>query len=357
MKRVLRGVAELALGLLVLSAVLGGAVYALTYHPDDVEAASVTCPADAPELIPGQPVRVLSWNIQYLAGDGYVFWYDVPDGDGPDTRPTRESLARTLDDVVDVIRAEDPDVVLLQEVDRDSSRTDHADQLALIKARLAGAYPCTAAAWYHKARFVPHPKILGSVGMSLGILSKTRIDTATRYQLPHICGDPVSVAFQFDRAVLAAQLPSRDGKSLTALNTHLDAFAQGCDTMREQVAAVQGVLERTRGPWLIGGDFNLLGSRAAYDALGAEQQAHYDADTQLAPLLEAYSHFPSEKSLRAVDPRYFTHFPNDPAVTRPDRTIDYFFYSDRLGRSRERVRQDDPKISDHFAMLTTVVAP
>ena len=196
----------------------------------------------------------MSWNVQYLAGRGYVFYYDLPDGDGPDKRPSRQSIARTLDEVVHVIRQEDPDVVMLQEVDRGSSRTDGEDQLALIKAELAGAYPCTAAAYYHKAAFVPHPKILGSVGLSLGVLSKTRIAKATRYQLPHICGDPVTVAFNFDRAVLAVELPTDSGASLTAMETHLDAFAQGCDTMERQVEAVEGVLGKTTGAWLISGD-------------------------------------------------------------------------------------------------------
>lgn len=358
MTRLVGWIVRLALGLLVLTLLLAGGVYLLTYHPEQVEKAELTCPATAPELESRQQVRVLSWNVQYLAGRGYVFWYDLPDGDGPDKRPSRASLERTLGEVVDVIREEDPDVVLLQEVDRGSDRTDDEDQLALIKARLAGAYPCTAAAYYHKARFVPHPEIMGSVGMSLGVLSKTRITSATRYQLPHICGDPVTVAFNFDRAVLATELAVEDGQALTALQTHLDAFAQGCDTMERQVAAVQEVLDDTPGSWLIGGDFNLLATRTAYERLGKPQQGYFvDGTTELTPLLGRFRHFPTEQQIDSGDPSFFTHFPNDPSVGRPDRTIDYFFYSAGLRVKDQRIRQDRPKVSDHFAMLTTVVAP
>ncbi len=345
------------IGLAVLGLVLTGTVYFLTYHPDPVEAAEMTCPTGTPELRSGQDVRVMSWNVQYLAGRGYVFYYDLPEGDGPDKRPSRQSIARTLDEVVHVIRQEDPDVVMLQEVDRGSSRTDGEDQLALIKAELAGAYPCTAAAYYHKAAFVPHPKILGSVGLSLGVLSKTRIAKATRYQLPHICGDPVTVAFNFDRAVLAVELPTDSGASLTAMETHLDAFAQGCDTMERQVDAVEGVLGKTKGAWLISGDFNLLATDRAYERLGKDQRGYFDPETELAPLLEEYAHFPTDREIDSGDPAYFTHFPNDPAVGHADRTIDYFFYSPGLKADDEVVRQDKPKISDHFAMLTTVTAP
>ncbi|MFN8195209.1 MAG: endonuclease/exonuclease/phosphatase family protein [Nocardioidaceae bacterium] len=357
MRRVLRVLVKLVAGLAMLALVLTGVVWFLTYHPDPVEAAETTCPKGTPELRSGQDVRVMSWNVQYLAGRGYVFYYDLPDGDGPDKRPSRESIARTLDEVVRVIKQEEPDVVLLQEVDRGSSRTDGADQLALIKAQLGGAYPCTAAAFYHKARFVPHPKIMGSVGMSLGVLSRTRIDKATRYQLPHICGDPVTVAFNFDRAVLAVELPVDSGETLTAMETHLDAFAQGCDTMQRQVKAVEGILDKTEGAWLISGDFNLLATDKAYARLGKVQRGYFSPHTELTPLLGDYSHFPTNREIDSGNPAFFTHFPNDPSVGHPDRTIDYFFYSPGLRATHEEVRQDRPKISDHFAMLTTVTAP
>ena len=298
MTRLLGWVLRLAVALVALVVVLAVATYALTYHPDEVEAGEVTCPKDTEPLDPGQQVRVMSWNVQYLAGGGYVFWYDVPDGDGADRRPSKAALARTLQEVTAVIREEQPDVVLLQEVDRSSARTDGADQLAQLKAKLAGAYPCTASAYYWKSRFVPHPKVMGEVGMSLGVLSKTRIDAATRHQLPHICGDPVSVAFNFDRAVLATELPVRDGEPLTVLNTHLDAFAQGCDTMERQVAAVQDVLADVDGPWVLAGDFNLLATRSAYDRLGEAQQALYAPETELTPLLD--DHRSSRRSSRST---------------------------------------------------------
>lgn len=357
MRRVLKWVVRLVIGLVVLAVLLSGVVYWLTYHPAPVEAAELTCPASTPALHAGQDVTVMSWNVQYLAGRGYVFYYDLPDGDGPDTKPSRDALARTLNDVVEVIRQEDPDVVLLQELDRGSSRTYDEDQLALIRARLGGAYPCASAAYYHKAKFVPHPKIMGSVGLSLGVLSKTRITKATRYQLPHICGDPVTVAFNFDRAVLAARLAVDDGQTLTVMDTHLDAFAQGCDTMTKQVAAVEDVLGDTKGAWLIAGDFNLLATSSAYERLAKVQQGYFNPDTELGPVLDAYAHFPSTKQVDSGDPAYFTHWPNDPSVDGPDRTIDYFFYSPGLTGFDQRVRQDRPKISDHFAMLTTVTAP
>lgn len=348
---------RLLTGLLLLVGVLAGLVYALTDHPKPVQAADLTCPASAPTLKAGQAVKVLNWNVQYLAGRGYVFFYDTLAGDGPDTRPSAESVARTLDEVVGVIREENPDLILLQEVDRDSDRTGNADQLQLIQAALGGAYPCAATTYYHRATFVPHPKIMGRVGLSLSTLSRYRLDSATRYALPRICGDPVTVAFNFKRAVLGVTLPVQGGERLTAYSTHMDAFAQGCDTMRRQVAAVQTLLDGTARPWVMGGDFNLLATRAAYDRLRPREQAYFNPDTELTPLLDRFETFPSRAQVDSGDPAFITHYPNDPQVGKPDRTIDYFVYSPGLTRRGERVRQDDPKISDHYALVTTIQLP
>lgn len=359
MKTLVRWLKRLLVLVVVLALVLTGLVYWLTYHPKDVQAAPVRCAKNAPVLKAGQPVRVMSWNVQYLAGDGYVFYYDLPDGDGPDERPSKASIAKTLDDVVRVIREEDPDVVQLQEIDRGSDRTDNADQLALVQQKLgASLYPCTASAYYHKVKFLPLPQIWGKVGMSLGVLSKTKIESATRYQLPHICGDPATVAFNFDRAVLGVKLPTSSGKALTTMVTHLDAFAQGCDTMQRQVEGVEKILEKTPSPWLISGDFNLLATDKARAALQPVQRTYFAPHTELTPLLDAYESFPNEAQVDSGSPVYFTHFPNDPAVGHADRTIDYFFYSPGLARKSEAIRQiTGPRISDHFPMFVTVQAP
>lgn len=348
---------RLLIGLLLLAALLTGLVYALTDHPKPVQAADLTCPASTPTLQSGQDIKVMTWNVQYLAGRGYVFYYDTVKGDGPDKRPTPESIARTLKEVQAVIRAENPDVLLLQEVDRDSARTDYQDQLKLIQDGLNGAYPCAAAAYYHRATFVPHPKIMGKVGLSLAILSKTRIETATRYQLPRICGDPITVAFNLKRAVLGVTLPVQGGSPLSAFSTHLDAFAQGCDTMRQQTQYIHDLLGKTPAPWIIGGDFNLIATRAAYNRLSDAEKTYFNPDTELKVLTDAYQSFPTLAQIDSNDPRYYTYYANDPTVGKADRTIDYLFYSAGLKRHDEHVRQDDPKISDHYAPMTTITLP
>lgn len=105
------------MGIVVLVLLLAGTVWLTTFHPPLVADEAVTCTGDAPRLEPGQSLEVMSWNVQSMAGTGYVFWYDLLDESGPDERPSPEDIDATFDEVVRVIADEAPDVVVLQEVD------------------------------------------------------------------------------------------------------------------------------------------------------------------------------------------------------------------------------------------------
>ncbi len=348
--------------LLGLAALFAAAVWLTTFHPDERQPEPVSCDDSAPMLQPGQTLKVMSWNVQYMAGKNYVFFYDLWDGSGPDERPSSADIAHTVDEVARIIRDEDPDVLLIQELDDGAARTDGADQLALLTDKIGSLYPCSTAAFYWKAAFVPHPRIMGSSGAKLAVLSKYRIDSAERHSLPAISSDDiVTRQFNYKRAILAAYLPIEGGGSFAALNTHLSAFAQGSPTMALQIEKVLAVLAELDGgaqPWVIGGDFNLLPA-GARGQLAEEERRYYNEDTELATLYAKYRGMPSAEDTRGPDaPRWFTHYPNDPAVSGPDRTIDYLFLSDGLGLGEHSIRQHDTlTISDHLPVIADLTLP
>src|SRR3982751_1540701 len=76
---------------------LGLLIASLTWRPDAKEALPVSCNAQAPMLVPGQALKVMTWNVQYLAGKRYVFWNDL--AAGTDENPTPEDMAFSLDEV------------------------------------------------------------------------------------------------------------------------------------------------------------------------------------------------------------------------------------------------------------------
>lgn len=347
-------------GIIVILVLL---IRVLNYYPAPVEAANVLCNKDTPLLEAGKEIKVMSWNVQYLAGKGYVFYYDLPGNTGPDSRPSAESLSKTLSEVVRIIGDEKPDILLLQEVDDGAKRSDYHNQTQLLQDALSQPFPCLAETFYWKSLFVPHPKIMGSTGLKLVTLSKYRIEEASRLQLPLADRDFISSQFYIKHAILDTTLSSVDNTaSLHILNTHLDAFSAGTDTMQHQVEFVKdhlATLDRQNQPWILGGDFNLLAGKISYDHLPALQQNYFNPNTELSLLTSGYDSVPSVAEIEGPDAsRWITHYPNDPSVQAPDRTIDYIFFSKGIVPGDHFVRQKDTiSISDHFPLVTYFYLP
>jgi hypothetical protein len=172
---VLAGVAALVgLPMLTLGS-FAAFVFATEHRPEALEPVPTQCAAGAPMLQPGQPLTVLSWNLQYGASRKHHFFYDGGDAVFVPPDDVRDTVAA----ISSVIGAVDADIALLQEIDRDSDRTGRIDQLpAYVEAAAA---PCTSATTYHRARFVPKPL---SRPLGRGAAHRRRWSAACR------CGDP-----------------------------------------------------------------------------------------------------------------------------------------------------------------------
>jgi endonuclease/exonuclease/phosphatase family metal-dependent hydrolase len=342
--------------LTTIVATLALLIYSITYHPAAIEPADLQCQVDAPAYDPSSALRVMTYNVQYFAGKGYVFYYDLPDNTGPDLRPSAQSVTTTLDGIARVITEGKADIVFLQEIHDNAAATDHRDELAELLQRLPpSAYPCYSQAWYWKADYVPHPKINGSVGMKLVTLSRYRLSSAIRHQLPTPPMDIVSSQFYLKRAVLASRLAVTAGPEWTLFNTHLDAFAQGSDTMQRQVAMLAGLLQQediAGRMFVLGGDLNLL-PPGALESLADSQHYLYQEPSELKQLMNQWPSVPAQGDMHANPARWFTHFPNDTDVSGPDRTIDYLFFSHQINAENGHVENTaaTTKLSDHLPIF------
>lgn len=357
MKKVLKG---FAIAVVSLAAAFLIFTYAANYHPAEIEREAVVCPASAPELKPGQKLKVLNWNVQYMAGKNYTFFYDVLDGSGKDERPSPEDIQITLKEVARVIKAENPDILNIQELDEGSKRTDYADQLQLLLALLPPEYSCYADAFYHKSLFIPHPHIKGAVGMKLATISRYKITAADRHQLALIPSNFIMQQFNLKRAILEVKMPVQGSKELVVMNTHLDAFSQGTNTMDLQVEEARELLRKAtaaENPWLLSGDFNLL-PPGGYELVTESERAYYKPQTELASLYQEFKAIPTEQDTAPRNParaKWFTFYPNGKRATGPDRTIDYVFYSPLITVGAYRVRSEDTtRISDHLPLVAEI---
>ncbi|MDM8536905.1 endonuclease/exonuclease/phosphatase family protein, partial [Desulfobacterales bacterium HSG17] len=332
------------------------------FNPPPIQTLAVSGPMDGPLLQPGQKITVMSFNVQYMAGKNYVFFYDMLDGSGKDSRPSPKDITATFGEVARVIRETDPDIILLQEMDEGAKRTDYEDQLERLLRILPSDYRFHTSAFYWKSNFVPHPKIMGETGMKLSTISKYRITNAKRYQLALREVGALEQKFQIKRALLETRIGMQNGNEFSVMNTHLAAFAQGEDTMQRQVKFIKDLLDKYTAaniPFIIGGDFNLLPNTEAYMALNEYEQEYYQKNSELDVLTKDYPSIPTQDEMTGPKKeKWFTHFANNPKFKGPDRTIDYVFYSRMLKPGDHFVMQDNTlHISDHLPLVMDFEMP
>ncbi len=154
---------------------------------------------------------------------------------------------RNLDDVAALVRELDPDVVLLQEVDRRTERSGGEDQPVV----LAGQ---TGHTWVFG-------RTLDFQGGLYGIAVLSRWPIVADSVIPLVVSPPQERAggSYEPRGLLVATVETPGGP-LEVLNTHLDASPDDRNRWQE-VQAARSVAERSRsgGRWtLLGGDLNSL---------------------------------------------------------------------------------------------------
>lgn len=347
--------------IVVLLALLYCCMWLITFHPPARQEEPVVECGDACAPLAGRPFKVMTWNIQYAAGKNYVFFYDEVDFSGPDLRPSRHDVEATLHEIARIISEEDPDLVLLQEVDEGARRTDYLHELDYLLRLLPGRYPFYTSTFYWKAAFVPDPNIFGAVGAKLAILSKSRITCATRHQLPIMPVNPVLKLFHFKRAILEVTVQRPGCAPLIVCNTHMESFAQGFTTMQQQVDMVHGMMQKWTAagkPWLFTGDFNLVPPHT-YHLLSDIAKHEYNKESEILPLMQSFRCIPNlQQTTGSEREQWFTFFSNSPRIGRPDRTLDYIFHSDLLTLGNHYVRQSGTRhISDHFPLLAEFELP
>ena len=257
-KRIVRIIIFLLLLVLIAAAGFFAYITLSEYKPADRE--ELTVEGAGPQIYRGQEMRIATWNIGYGAlGDTADFFMDG----GKSVRTAdKEGVTANIDSIINDMRDMRADVFLLQEVDRDSARSCHVDELTMITDAFRNAYgqqdTIYTFANNYLTPFVPYPMPpIGKVDSGIMTLSRFGIDSAERISLPCPFNWPVR-AVNLKRCLMIDRVPIAGGAQLVLINLHLEAYDDG-EGKAAQTQMLKQIMdeEYNRGNYVIvGGDFN-----------------------------------------------------------------------------------------------------
>lgn len=288
-----------------------------------------------------EKVKVMTWNVHGGMG-------------GPKEFGSNE---QELDALADVIRREQPDVLLLQEVDRFATRSNHTDVLAELDERLGADSAVGVTAM---------TQVTGrNQDVAVMTFNGFKVSDARNIVHPDSRGggfDVRSAAFMRDAKILAGSIVGQDwsegeryqvrntidaivttpgGTDVRVLSGHYE-WPGPIDHQARQVGTIAGALDAWKGPTIWGADFNV---RARSEHGARERKIMTDAG-----LTDTFRGTPARAQVS------MTRIANDPDEAATARGgIDRIYVSDHAKvTSTARVVRDAGTASDHLPVVTEV---
>ena len=179
------------------------------------------------------------------------------DGGKQSWAESEESVINCINKGADTIAKYDPDFILLQEIDFDSTRSYHVNQREMLEKRFSN-YSSAFAVNYHSA-FLAYPFLEPHGASNSGILtlSKYNITASKRRSLP--ISESFSKFLDLDRCYSVSRIPVKNGKELVLYNVHLSAYGGSDEIRTAQMTMLFNDMkaEYEKGNYTVcGGDFN-----------------------------------------------------------------------------------------------------
>ena len=197
--------------------------------------------------------------VSYNAGFGaytpeFTFFMD---GGTESWAASKESVEQCIQGTAETALSFDPDLVLFQEVDTDSTRSYHVNEVELINRAFAG-YDSVAAVNYHSP-FLMYPLWHPHGASNSCLLTESAFDitSALRRSLPVASG--LKKLLDLDRCYSISRIPAENGMELVVINAHLSAYGTDASQGEAQLEMLFADMaaEYEKGNYVIcGGDFN-----------------------------------------------------------------------------------------------------
>ncbi|MDO5449070.1 MAG: endonuclease/exonuclease/phosphatase family protein, partial [Clostridia bacterium] len=208
----------------------------------------------------GTEYKITAYNVgfgAYRADFGFFM-----DGGKESRAKSAESVNEAFDGITAVIKEQDPDFMMFEEVDVDADRSWHINQKEILENAFTG-YDSAFGINYDSAFlmypvFKPHGKSLSGIAT----FSRFNMTSSLRRSLP--IETSARKIVDLDRCYTVSRVPTSDGNELVLYTVHLSAYTSDGSVATKQLKMLltdmQG--EYDKGNYCIaGGDFNkdLLG--------------------------------------------------------------------------------------------------
>ena len=198
---------------------------------------------------------IVSYNVGFGAySPSFTFFMD---GGKKSWAESKKSATNLITGAANLALSFEPDFVLYQEIDVDSTRTYHLNELDIF-AQLMPEYNYTFAVNYDSAFLLyPFYEPHGASNAGIATFSKYDISSSLRRSLP--VSSDFNKLLDLDRCYSINRIPVENGKELVIINIHMSAYG-GTEAVRTgQTAMLREEMAReyAAGNYVIvGGDYN-----------------------------------------------------------------------------------------------------
>ena len=356
------GCVLLCLVVLLLLAVGGYVLYMQNqyYRIPDFEPLEVQNPKSA-VLEPDEPYTALTYNIGFGAyGPDYSFFMDQGVMNDGTVVTGEHGKALSLESVVEhtegadsVLKQQDTDFILLQEVDVKADRSYDFNQVDYLVSN-TGGYGSIFANNFHSAYLLyPFNDPHGAVEAGLLSFSRAGISEAVRRSYP-VDGSFIVKFTDLDRCFMQMRIPVENGKELVLINSHMSAYDKGGTIREQQLKLLNDVMteEYAKGNYVIvGGDFNhAMGEEVATAFMGQQQFPAWVSVLTNEDLNEGFRICTAENQFEVPTCRA-AEMPWQPGVNFAT-AVDGFIISDNVQATAENI-DTDFAYSDHNPVKLT----
>lgn len=247
--------------LIVIAAVLLATVIYCAYlliSYDRIEDNRELTPAGTASADAAQTDRTYTIATQNIGFGAYTADYTFfMDGGTQSWAKSPESVVECVDAAARTVGEFSPDFILFQEVDTDSTRSYHIDELKQLESAF-GEYAYVPAENFHSSYlFYPFYQPHGASRSCIVTFSRITVTSALRRSLPISTG--ISKLVDLDRCYSVSRVPMENGRELVLYNVHLSAYGGSDDIRTAQMTMLLSDMkaEYDAGNYCIcGGDFN-----------------------------------------------------------------------------------------------------